>query len=252
MKRVVQYIQKFSVSHWGGAEEAIVQLAKPLRDHGFDSEVWATSVFSEVAEEHVGDISVRRFPGRYLSSREAAQAGSGKAAISPRLLIEIGTDSSIDLLHVHGHNRMASLVVAAARMRRIPVVITLHSQFMRLHPRWRYWFQNEYGIRHASSVIAVNQSILDSLTSAHVAGRRTAVIPNGVDMRAFASGDGRRFRRAIGIQDEPLVLTVGRICEAKNQKAILEVLPVLGQTVPDAHWGSDWIPVRPSSTLTTW
>ena len=224
MKRVVQYIQKFSVSHWGGAQEAIVQLAKPLPDHGFDSEVWATSVLSEVAEEHVGDISVRRFPGRYLSSREAAQAGSGKAAISPRLLIEIGTDSSIDLLHVHGHNLMASLVVAAARMRRIPVVITLHSQFMRLHPRWRYWFQNEYGIKSAS-VIAVNQSILDSLTSAHVAGRRTAAIPNGVDMRAFASGDGRRFRRAIGIQDEPLVLTVGRIAKPRIRRRSLKCYP---------------------------
>ena len=236
MKRVVQYIQKFSTSHWGGAEEGILHLAGALRAFGFASEVWTTTVFGGMDQERLPDVVVRRFPGWYLTKAERAGAGSGKAAFSHRLLWEILRGRGIDLLHVHGHNRMASLVIAAAKRRRIPVVLTLHSQFLHLSPRWRYWFQTEYGIGRASSLIAVNESILKSIASAGLARGRATVIPNGVDTRVFSAGDGGRFRQTIDIEDQPLVITVGRICQAKNQMTILRVFPLLEKKVPDIHW----------------
>jgi glycosyltransferase involved in cell wall biosynthesis len=236
MRRVVHYIPKFSPAHWGGAEEAILQSARRLGVHGFASEVWSNTIFSDVRHESINGVVVRRFPSFFLSGNETDAAGSGKAPFSVPLVRRVLSDAGIDLLHIHCHNRMASILVALARAKRIPVILSLHSRFLTLYPRWRYWFPNEFGIKYASEVVTVNRSIRDSLSAAGVSVDRIRVIPNGVDPRTFAGGDGRRFRNELGIGDEPLVITVGRICQAKNQKAVIQMTSMLRTEIPDAHW----------------
>lgn len=179
---------------------------------------------------------MRRFGGKYLSSGEAAKAGIGKAAISMPMLRSLFTERAIDVLHVHTHNRFASALVGVAKLRRIPVAITLHSEFKNLRPRWRYWFPNEMAIRLADVVIAVNQAIPRSLAEYGVRTRGVVSIPHGVDVVKFARGNGKSFRKALGISGQPLILTPGRICDVKNQRVILDAVAALKERNIQVRW----------------
>jgi glycosyltransferase involved in cell wall biosynthesis len=235
-KDVVHYVPKFSPAHWGGAEETIVRVSRELEERGFRSRVWSSRAFSELADESIDGIEARRFPSFFLSRRERAAAGLGKAPLSVSLLKQLVVERQIDLLHVHTHNRMTSGLVAVARARKLPVVLSLHSQFVKLRPGWRYRFSNEFGIRHASHVTVANNSIRDSVIGLGVEPPRVTVVPYGVDTDVFTRGHGERFRSSLGVGEETLILTVGRICDVKNQAAALDVLPLIHRRFANAHW----------------
>jgi glycosyltransferase involved in cell wall biosynthesis len=243
--RIVHYVPKFSRRHWGGAEQAIVSLSQTLKSEGFESSVWTNRIFSDVRDETIDGMAVHRFDSFFLSRREAAQAGTGKAPLSLSLLKRLWSDGSIDALHVHCHNRMASTLVLESKARKLPVFLTLHSAFRDLRPRARYWFSNRVGVEYASHVFTVAGSLRDSLVSAGVQSDRVTVLPNGVDQAIFAGGCGDRFRAGVGLRDQPLIMTVGRICEVKNQRVVLDVLPLVRQEVGEAHWVLVGVPSEP-------
>jgi glycosyltransferase involved in cell wall biosynthesis len=186
--------------------------------------------------EEVEGLHVRRFKGRYFSAGEAAQAGLGKAAFSLSMLRALVCDRSIDVLHVHTHNRLASALVLVARLRRLPVVVTLHSEFRRLRPRWLYWFPNEVAIRYAHAVISVNRAIAEDLYRFGIRLKGVVTIPNGVNAERFTTGNARRFKDSLGLDDTPIALTPGRICDVKNQRLIVDVAPRLKEQGIDVRW----------------
>lgn len=232
----MHYVPKFSRSSWGGAESAIVNLSESLRRAGYEPEVWTTNSFGDAPREEVEGLVVRRFEGRFFSRREAAMAGLGKAAFSLPMLRALLFERAPDILHVHTHNRLASALVMAARTRRVPVAVTLHSEFREHRPRWLYWFPNEAAIRFADAVISVNRAIAGELARAGIRSEGVVSIPNGVDPRRFAHGDGRRFRSEHGLGDAPVVLTPGRVCDVKNQRVAVDVVPRLAESGVDARW----------------
>jgi glycosyltransferase involved in cell wall biosynthesis len=215
---------------------SIVHLSDGLARHGYCAEVWTSEVFGDPLSETWNGLHIRRFKSVYLSKAERAQAGKGKAALSLPMLRALATDGSIHLMHVHTHNRVASILIMLAKAKRIPTVLSLHSEFRALRPRWRYWFPNEYAIRAADYVITVNRRIAQTLVDEKLRTDRVSPIPNGVDFKVFGHGEGTAFRSDLGLRAEPLVLTPGRICEVKNQLFVLEVLPRLLESVPDVHW----------------
>ncbi len=60
------------------------------------------------------------------------------------------------------------------------------------------------------------------------------VIPTGIDLRQFSSGDGRRFRDRIGIDPaRPMLLFTGRVAFEKNIDFLLEVTARIRTRIPD-------------------
>jgi 1,2-diacylglycerol 3-alpha-glucosyltransferase len=60
------------------------------------------------------------------------------------------------------------------------------------------------------------------------------VVPTGLDVGAFAAGDGARFRAAHGIEaHRPVMLHVGRVAFEKNIDFLIGVLGAVRQRVPD-------------------
>jgi glycosyltransferase involved in cell wall biosynthesis len=244
-KQIVHYLPKFSLAHWGGAEQTIVHMVKELERDGFHSRVWSNLVFSKLGHEMIGGVDVRRFGSFFQTRNEASTAGLGKASLSLSLLGRLLVERQIDLLHVHTHNRMASTLVALSHARRLPVVLSLHSQFVDLRPRWRYQFVNEFAIRHASHVTTPNNGVRDSILALGIPPSNVTVVPNGVAQDVFARGSKNRFRSRLGLQDEPIILTVGRICEVKNQRVVLDVLPLIHERYAGVHWVLIGVPSEP-------
>ena len=94
----------------------------------------------------------------------------------------------------------------ASRARRIPLVLEVNAplvdeaaQYRGLDdvPRWRAWERTV--LSSADAVIAVSTAIRDNVVDAGQDPDRVSVIPNGVDVAAFAAADGSKARARYGL-----------------------------------------------------
>ena len=93
------------------------------------------------------------------------------------------------------------------------------------------------GARWADALVCVSDDERARGEDAGVRGR-FAVIPNGVDLTAWApaSDDERAAaRERLGIGSGPLAVAIGRLAEQKGQDVLLEAWPAVRARVPDAQ-----------------
>lgn len=134
---------------------------------------------------------------------------------------------------------LSGLVVWLAARQRVPVrVVTIHNTIgdpgqsarkrvvrLVLSSRPFLWAMRRLIMRHATDVLAVSRSALDSVLPSHrgSAGRVT-VLFNGTDLEPFEGpSDAEGVRAEFGWPaDSKIVVNVGRLSEQKNHRAILE------------------------------
>jgi glycosyltransferase involved in cell wall biosynthesis len=158
-----------------------------------------------------------------------------------------------DILHAHTGKRLGGIVRTVARLRGLPYVISLHGgvvdvpgdemQKMLKPLRGKFEWGRALGavlgarrvLQDASAIICVGQNEQEAV-SARYPGQRVEWIPNGVDSKRFATGDGQAFRAKHQIpQASKLVVCVGRIDYQKNQLSLLPVLSRLLGQQKDVH-----------------
>jgi glycosyltransferase involved in cell wall biosynthesis len=143
-----------------------------------------------------------------------------------------------DVVHTH---QMTALLYAgrAARRERIPVVHTEHNnvaagQSKSWARRLRTGMLWRYAGRYADRFCGVARDVIVAARACGTVRRRKlAHVPNGIDTAAFAAAEPDRpaVRAALGIApDAPLIGTVGRLAEVKQQgvliRAFAQVVPV--------------------------
>ena len=144
---------------------------------------------------------------------------------------------------------LSGLVIWLAALRRVPVrIVTIHnslgdpgqsarSRIVRviLSHRLFVWAMRSLITRHATHVIAVSRSALDSV----LPGRwqsvcRSTVVYNGTDPEPFQpSADRREVRAEFGWPvDSRIVVNVGRFSAQKNHAAIVETMRLMLERDP--------------------
>jgi glycosyltransferase involved in cell wall biosynthesis len=136
-----------------------------------------------------------------------------------------------DLIHCQGiHTAVPALAMMVARRGRIPYVVTLHTggHSSRLRHRLRnvQWRILGRLLRHASAVVAVSRSEQELFQHAcHLDAARFAVIQNGGDLPTST-------RSAMPVPGR--IVSSGRLERYKGHHLIIEALPIVRQSVPDA------------------
>ena len=202
----------------GGAQEALLRLARELRARGHDVETWFLYEKSAL---------YRNEEGIRILLPEASPGASGYLRIFGRLVRQLkehrpdGVISFLPLANSFG--QMASRLAGVRRR--------VASQ---RNPYWSYspWMQRLDKLAGTMGCYTVNvgnsQSVVDSFAR-YPAGyrRRLTVVHNGIDWRpsVLAVRDARsRFDLP---PDEPLILNIGRLAEQKNQALLLRALAAL-------------------------
>jgi 1,2-diacylglycerol 3-alpha-glucosyltransferase len=148
-----------------------------------------------------------------------------------------------EILHSHHPFLLGDTALRAAWTRRLPVVFTHHTlyeQYTRYVPldsealqRVTIQMVTEY-CNLCTHVIAPSQSIAALLTKRCVTTPIT-VIPTGIDLDKFGSGDGIAFRRRYGIPEQALVVGhVGRLAGEKNLEYLAQAVGLFLANRPDA------------------
>jgi glycosyltransferase involved in cell wall biosynthesis len=241
----IQVPRRFTTSDWGGTETAVLQSSQQLASRGHRVGIFTSMALAANARESVGGIEVRRFSHVYpfvgLAPGDIdAMDRKGGNLVSAGLMRALLAEKDVSLFHVHSANRLGGMVRTAARLRRIPYVVSLHGGWFDLPAQSRQDLERphrgrlEWGkalgwmlgsrrvLADAAAVICVGQNEYDGARR-QLPDTRIERLPNGVDVARFAEGSGPRFRRAFGIpESRGIVLNVGRIDPQKNQLRLIE------------------------------
>lgn len=157
-----------------------------------------------------------------------------KIALFPFNASSICDENAVQVIHSHAIASMGVAAIAAAKLRKLPLVGTFHTMAPKagfLIARGQVaqsifsavsWKAIEQFYKPFDLVMAPTETIRRQLEENGV--ERTAVVPNGVDLHRFSpKTDGRIARRMLNIgDDEKVVLTAGRLSEEKNVDVLLK------------------------------
>jgi glycosyltransferase involved in cell wall biosynthesis len=255
---VVQLARRFVRDDWGGTETVIFETSKRLLEMGHHTEVQCTMATAKNGAEDLEGLSVRRHPYfyPYIGLAEEAKRVLDKKGGSPfsfGLMRALKAMPELDLIHLHGGNRIGGIGRHVARQRKIPYVMSLHGGVFDVPEaeaaswtepaegalEWGkvlgWWVGSRRVLSDASAILCVGypESVL---TQERLPDNRVIYLPNGADTKRFASGDGPGFRAKYGIpQDARVLLTLARIDSQKNQHLPARMVRELRDVDPHTH-----------------
>lgn len=254
-RKVVHVMRRFDPERWGGTEAVVFNLSREFIGQGLESTVHCTAMFlPEGKTIHDGVEVVRHryvFPWFGLSeaAREALRMKGG-SPLSLSLFQGLLRERGVSLIHTHVQLRLGGMARTAARLRRIPYVVSIHGGHYTLPPslvdkmvapvagklEWGKVFGFLFGSRRviadADAVICVGRSEYDEVRK-RFPKKLVYLVPNGVDVSRFGNADGRLFRDRHGFgPDERIVLCVSRIDYQKNQLGLVRAFARFAEARP--------------------
>jgi glycosyltransferase involved in cell wall biosynthesis len=255
---VIHVPRRFVRNEWGGTETTILETSRALNAKGHTSSIVTTTAMCDRKHEKIQGVDVHRhkyvYPFLGLSKQNIRDMDrKGGNLLSLSMLKTLLSEEGLDILHAHSGKRLGGIVRTAARIRKLPYVISLHGGVIdvpcaeteqMLEPlkgtfEWGRAFGAMLGARRvledASAILCVGQNEQQAV-QARYPGQRVEWLPNGVDASSFAEGDARVFREKNNIpHNRKVILNVGRIDPQKNQLTLLSAMPELLRKHADIH-----------------
>ncbi len=256
--RVAHLLRKYHPAEWGGTETAVKRLLEGLRAHGVTSNVFCPKLDSVILNDPLASagFEINRYkafvPVWGISAEQKQQLISvGGNLMSYDLLPKLMRDD-ISVMHTHAGNRLGGIALSVAKMKRIPLVASIHGGVLDLPQKTREYLQQplkggfEWGrifgavfqarkvLSEADAILTCNQKEAE-LQKQKFPGKKVIVQPHGVPAADYARNyrdDARiAFPQIIGKQ---VLLVIGRIDPVKNQGWIVKEAPCILQKFPNA------------------
>ncbi len=222
--RAMKVLHILFSSGFGGLEKYAVETAKRMKQAGHNIIFVCrdeTPTFEYLAQSKSFEI-VKLSPAKYVSL---------PTMLFIRSLVK---HKDIDLVHAH---HSADLGLVAPALFNMPQIPLIYSNYMWVPSNKKdIYHRLEYGrvdkVLTASGYLKKN--ILEHLP---VRNEQVEVIPYGIDLEHFDSGNGKgELRAELGIEKNiPLIGVISRLDPLKGQMETIRAMPALLQKYPDAH-----------------
>ncbi len=162
-------------------------------------------------------------------------------------LIQQQKPDAIYSMLIHA-NLLATLAHRRLKMKKMNTPKLIHSiHTLQPNPKWHWTLQSTLN-KHADALIVPAQPILDKLAALGPLPKRTAVIPNGIDIDRFHNAAPIPPTELPWPADAPVVGYVGRFDSVKNLPLLLRAFTLLAQNGTETRQNrSETIP-KPSQT----
>jgi glycosyltransferase involved in cell wall biosynthesis len=144
-------------------------------------------------------------------------------------------DGRYDLVHVHWALPNGPVAALAASSSALPLVVSLHGSDVFVAERSRVFRAiARWVLRRSAWVNACSRDIADRVRSMGLVPKAPDVLPYGVDLSDFASGDAGAWRARIGANEGDFVVVgVGRLVAKKGFTHLVRAAAILrSQGVP--------------------
>ncbi len=215
--------------HVGGIEKVVYEQCKRLMQKHFEPIVVTHRNYTD--KNYVFDgIKVRCYDSVNIGFRLGIPYAIPQITSLKTFLESI---KSSDLIHVHGHPYLSSLLAAKiAKRYGKPLVLTQHNTFIEYESSfWDHveWL-NDYAVgkqvlKEADKIVVVSNATRNYVLSLETDPEKIHVLHNGVDLNRFRplSGVKDEIKKKLGIsKDSSVVLTVRRIVYKNGIDTLIE------------------------------
>jgi glycosyltransferase involved in cell wall biosynthesis len=214
--------------HVGGIERVVYEQCKRLMRKRFEPMVLTHRNYTE--KNYVFDgIRVQCYDSVNIGFRLGIPYAIPQIT-SLKTFLE--TVKSNDLIHVHGHPYLSSLLAAKiAKRYGKPLVLTQHNTFIEYNNVWDYMEKlNDLAVgkqvlKEADKIIVVSNATRNYVLSLGADAKKIEVLHNGVDLNRFRPLPEMRgeMRKKLGIsEDASVVLTVRRLVYKNGIDTLIE------------------------------
>ena len=193
-------------------------------------------------------IVIHRIPHVPFYRKKCSGLSFGKPVLDLLLtgkLLQVIRTHAIDLIHAHNYEAPAAALLPRP-LHRIPIVYHAHNTLRHELPAYFSSAIARSIARHAGRlldltipramdhIITLSDPQTEYLKQCGVDPERISLIEPAIDASAFQGGDGRRVRRSLGLEREPLLIYTGGLQPYQNCHALIELLVALLPLVPSA------------------
>ena len=257
--QILNIPRRFVLDDWGGTETVILETAKQLRRRGYEPEILTTRALSSSAKESICEIEIERFSYSYtrwgLTKRNRLLLDKrGGNMFSLGLFFRALFTKKPCVIHLHTLGRLGALMKLVANLRNIPYVISIHGGILDVPGEhmeeliaptknsfnWGKvfdWLLPHRGlIEEANAIICVGKAEQKKIQLKYP-NTPVYFLPNGVNVKYFASGDRNRFQDSLaqrGFKVSPndkYILSVGSFYAQKNQMTLVRAFAALTPSI---------------------
>ncbi len=252
--KIIQVPRRFVRQEWGGTETVIIETSHELHKLGYEVEIFTSKALSGISRESILGVPVRRFAYFYprlgLSREDKHRLDMrGGNVFSLKFLLAILLTSNIKVIHLHTGGFLGGFVRLVSRLRKIPYVLSIHGGALDLPAQqlkeivaplkgsfnWGKIFEiilrcNRIN-QDAAAIICVCENERELMARKYPQSN-VVYVPNGVDVKRFASGDAARFRDKFALGDKEVLLYVGGFYSQKNHLLLLDAFAEITKSHP--------------------
>jgi glycosyltransferase involved in cell wall biosynthesis len=214
--------------HVGGIERVVYEQSRRLLQKQFELMVLTNRISTEKQYSYDG-IRVQCYDSLSTGFRLGIPYPIPSVASYKTFLESV---KSSDLIHVHGHPYLSSLIAAKiAKKYSKPLVLTQHNTFIEYNNFWDEIEKlNDLAIgrevlKEAEKIIVVSNATKNYVLSLGADSEKIRVLHNGVDVNRFRplAGVKEEIRKKLGIsKDASVVLTVRRLVYKNGIDTLIE------------------------------
>ncbi len=211
-----------------GVVNSILRTKKELNKLGHEVFIFAPDHTEKVEEKNTFYFKAKEFR-TYPSYRMAFTPSREKNILIKR--------ADIDILHAHGIAFMGLKAMLSAKELKKPLILTFHTMvieathYVPIHLKAD--FLAKMGkiylcqfLRRCDCIIVPTKAILSDLKNICPNMKRIRVVPTGIDNSRFNPDiDGSGIRKELGLEENEIILHVGRLAKEKNLEMLLNAFP---------------------------
>lgn len=251
-------LRKYDPAQWGGTETAVLRLVQGLQKHGVSSSVHAPHGAVRPAHDPMieAGAKLRRYhafvPVTGISARQREELVSWGGNLFSFDLFWHLLQSRCDVVHSHALNRLAGIGLAAARLRGVPHVITLHGGALdvpdEVKTKLTAPLQGGFEWGKALGILVRSRRVLELTDAIFTCNPREAALlqqkypqqriivqPHSVPAAQYAIDSRAAALNAFPqIMGRDLIVKVARLDPAKNLPWLVRQLPEIKRRHPRA------------------
>jgi glycosyltransferase involved in cell wall biosynthesis len=257
--RVAHLLRKCDPREWGGTETAVKRLLDGMAPAGVEPVIFCPSIRGRDEETPFSAVgyAVKHYravvPVWGISEAQRRQlVAVGGNLFSLDLLWKLLSEPSLALIHTHVLNRLGAIGLAAARVRRLPLVVTIHGGVLDL-PRevkarlaaplrggieWGkamgFLLRSRRLLERADAILTCNRREAELLRERYPR-QRIEAHPHSVPVGLYREPHAETALSAFPmLRGRPVILVAGRIDPVKNQLWVVEQWPAVLERHPEA------------------
>ncbi len=259
--KVAHLLRKYNPDEWGGTETAVMRLVQGLRGHATEPVVYCPRLAAGTNGDPFAKagIPVKRFRStlpvwRIPEAQRHQMIAVGGNLLSFELIGQLLREKALALIHTHTLNRLGGTALTVAKMRRIPLVVTIHGGLFDL-PRevsaqlsrplaggfeWGRLFgfllRSKKVVEEADAVVTCNAREADLIAERHP--RQLVIVQShSINAQLYERASGGEVERHFpALSGHPFLLVLGRLDPVKNQQWLLEQAPALLRRHPEMRF----------------